>query len=198
MMPFAGSAIGQDAGKLSNFESWKPGRQRSKWLLLAGASEPPCQISQRRSDIAVDHKGDNFLHGVTNDLATMENSPVVHRDLHNVVRNFYLEKEDAVKEIKKLFSACRGENCKPILYYTGHGEVGTGNWAFQDGTISVEEIRTIKEEMEVDADAFSYPLIVSDACFSGWWANYCHNIKLEGFECLAASPEFSPALDTGG
>ena len=27
-----------------------------------------------------------------------------------------------------------------MLYYTGHGEIGTGNWCFADGTVSIQEI----------------------------------------------------------
>ena len=33
---FAGSAIAQNAGRLEDFNSWRPGSQETKWLLMAG------------------------------------------------------------------------------------------------------------------------------------------------------------------
>ena len=121
---FAGSAIAQGAGKLSNFDSWRPGRAKTKWLLLAGANDPPMETSERRSKDA--DKSGSFLQGVTNELATMERglkdlkgeSP-----LHNSVRDFYLEKEEAKTKIKKFFSMCKHQESRPVLYYTGHGQV---------------------------------------------------------------------------
>ena len=94
-MPFAGSAIAQNAGKLSNFDSWRPGGpQETKWLLMAGATDPPCKTSTRRTR-NVDRRG-SFLCGVTNDLATMEASEVVKKSLHNAVRDYYLEKDEEI------------------------------------------------------------------------------------------------------
>ena len=47
-MPFAGSAIAQNAGKLDNFDSWRPGgAQETKWLLVAGATDPPRRVRRR-------------------------------------------------------------------------------------------------------------------------------------------------------
>ena len=88
-------------------------------------------------------KESSFLHGVTKDLAMMESSNVVRASLHNTVRDFYLEKDEAVTKLKKLFSACKKDGTKPVLYYTGHGEEGTGNWCFHDGTISIQEIKDL-------------------------------------------------------
>ena len=119
-MAFAGSAIAQNAGRLDNFDSWRPGGpQETKWLLMAGATDPPCETSTRRTR-NVD-TGGSFLRGVTNDLATMEASEVVKTRLHNAVRDYYLEKDEARAKIKKFFSICKRYGCKPILYYTCHG-----------------------------------------------------------------------------
>ena len=76
------------------------------------------------------------------------------------------------------------------------GQAGTGNWCFidssdnGDGTIGIQEI---EEDVPVGCH---YPLIISDACYSGRWANYCRAEELPGFECLAATPEFSVAYDS--
>ena len=98
MGSFAGSAIAQGINQL---EDLVRGFQSTKWLLLAGASDPPCKTSTRRArdcDRSVDwvfsflflwvycDRGSSFLQGVTNDLALMEKSPVVKNCLHNTVR----------------------------------------------------------------------------------------------------------------
>ena len=121
MAGFAGSAIAQHAGRLDNFDEWRPGTAKTKWLLLAGANDPPCETSARRSRDA--DKGGSFLQGVTKDLVTMESSPVVKRSLHNVVRDYNLEKKEARTKIKKFFSMCKQQESQPVLYYTGHGQV---------------------------------------------------------------------------
>ena len=190
-LAFAGSAIAQEVGLLKNFDDWKLSKRATKWLLIAGASDPPCKTSRRRARYIDCNEESSFLHGVTKDLAKMENSLVVKKNLYNTVRDFYLEKDEAVMKLKKIFSACQKDRTKPVLYYTGHGEVGTGNWCFHDGTISIQEIE------ELVPPKSSYPLIISDACYSGHWANYCARKKLPGFECLAAAPEFATAQDTG-
>ena len=105
---------------------------------MAGATDPPCETSTRRTRNA--ERGGSFLRGVTNDLATMEASEVVKKSLHNAVRDYYLEKDEARTKIKKFFSICKRDECKPILYNTGHGQTGTGNWCFSDGTLSIQEI----------------------------------------------------------
>ena len=122
-MPSAGSAIAQNVGKLSNFDSWRPnGSVETKWLLLAGANDPPCKTSDRRSRDA--DKGGSFLDGVDNDLVTMKSSPVVKQGLRNILRDFDLEKEEVRKKIKKFFFFCKQHESQPVLYYTGHGQVG--------------------------------------------------------------------------
>ena len=81
-----------------------------------------------------------------------------------------------------------------VQYKTGHGEVGTGDWCFHDGTISIQEMEDI---VPTDCLFGLSPLIISDTCYSGNWANYCNRANVPGFDCLAAAPEFSVAMDTG-
>ena len=56
-------------------------------------------------------------------------------------------------------------NFTALIYYTGHGEVGTGNWCFKDGTISFQEI------ISLYFDYFRGKLlyIFTDCCYSGQW-----------------------------
>ena len=79
-----------------------------------------------------------------------------------------------------------------MLYYTGHGEKETGNWCFEDGKISIETILDIRPK------GTYYPMIFSDTCYSGHWANFCLEKNIKGFHCLAACPEHSKAIDTEG
>ena len=128
--------------------------------------------------------------GVTNDLLNME--AAVGVKLFNTVKDLYLTKSTASDHIQKFFDICKRKQVKPILYYTGHGEIGTGNWCFADGTISVQEILDMRPE------GTYYPMIFSDACYSGHWANFCLVKSIPGFHCLAACPEYSKAIDTKG
>lgn len=190
---FAGSAIkqGRHVGRIDHWSEWNPiGNVKPRWLLLSGASNPPqiTKISERRPRSAVGDRSGEFLGGVTHDLANMEKA--VGNCLYNTVKDLYLKKSDALDKIRRLFHDCKQKGVKPMLYYTGHGEVGTGNWCFDDGTIGIQEI------LDMLPEGVLYPMIFSDACFSGHWANFCLNRKIKSFRCLAACPDYSAAIDT--
>jgi len=112
--------------------------------------------------------------------------------LFDTVKDLYLTKSSASDQIRKLFDICKRDGVQPMLYYTGHGEIGTGNWCFDDGTISIQEI------LDMLPGGVYYPMIFSDACYSGHWANFCLKKNIPGFHCLAACPEYSKAFDTKG
>ena len=191
----AGSAIAQgpDVGRLDRWSEWKPTSIETKWLLLSGASNPPrdITISDRRTRDTPGTRGGTFLSGVAHDLANMEEEVGIY--LFNTVKDLYLTKSTACDHIRSLFKACRRDRVKPILYYTGHGEIGTGNWCFSDGTISIQEILDM-----LGTGGIYYPMIFSDACYSGHWANFCLEKDIAGFHCLAACMEYSKADDTKG
>ena len=155
-------------------------------------------ISDRRTRDVQGDKNGAFLRGVTKDLANMEDA--VGGKLYNTLKNLYMTKAEAVGHIKGFFKHCMKGKFKPMLYYTGHGEVGTGNWCFKNGTISIEEIVDIMPTKWYNSmpREFFYPLILSDACYSGNWANWCCEKDIDGFSCVSACPEFSTALDVPG
>ena len=190
----AGSAIAQEpyVGRIDCWPQWLPTSNKTMWLLLSGASDPPSgiSISDRRTKDTPGERRGTFLAGVTNDLLNME--AAVGDKLFNTVKDLYLTKSTASDHIQKFFDTCKLEEVKPILYYTGHGEIGTGNWCFADGTISIQEILDMRPE------GTYYPMIFSDACYSGHWANFCLVKSIPGFHCLAACPEYSKAIDTKG
>ena len=194
MSSFAGSAIaqGQYVGRIDFWSEWRPTSEEPFWLLLSGATDPPREIviSKRRTRDAEGDGNGAFLAGVTQDLANMEN--VVGKKLFNTVKDLYLTKDAALRQVTKVFKKCEKTKAKPVLYYTGHGEIGTGNWCFADGTISIQEI------FDMVPYGCYYPMIFSDACFSGHWANFCLAKGISGFHCLAACPAYSTALDTKG
>ena len=194
MSTLAGSAIAQGVhvGRIDQWSLWRPTDKEPLWLLLSGATDPPRDIgiSKRRTRDAQGDRSGTFLAGMTLDLRNMENA--VGTKLFNTVKDLYLKKDAALRHITDLFEECKQKKDHPMLYYTGHGETGTGNWCFQDGTISIQEIFD-----KVPAD-YCYPMIFSDACYSGHWANFCLEKDIPGFHCLAACPEDKTAFDTTG
>ena len=195
MSSFAGSAIAQgpNVGRIDRWSLWRPtGSVQPRWLLLSGASNPPenIAISKRRTRDAPGDKNGTFLPGVIRDLANMQDA--VEAKLSNVVMNLKLTKSDALERISELFNECKLKRAQPMLYYSGHGEIGTGNWCFDDGKISIQEI------FDVMPGGMYHPMIFSDACYSGHWANFCLTKGIPGFNCLAACPEYSVAFDTKG
>ena len=55
------------------------------------------------------------------------------------------------------------------IYYTGYGEEGTGNWCFEDGTISFQDIFTLYKKHLKEKLLY----IFSDCCYSGQWIVDC-------------------------
>ena len=185
------TAYAQNAGQLVNIDEWSPTRQTRKWLLLSGASDPPrnIYISARRPREKSNVRSGKFLHGISSDLYHMEHA--VGANLKNTVRNLDITKKEATQCIRKFLTFCWMENHKPMLYYTGHGEQGSGNWCFADGTIGIEEIFAWHME------TMEFSTICSDTCYSGKWVEFCAWKKKPGFHCLSACGPYQTALDTG-
>ncbi|KAJ7388040.1 hypothetical protein OS493_040230, partial [Desmophyllum pertusum] len=181
---FAGSAIaqGRNVGRIYRWAQWNPTTAEPLWLLLAGATDPPkdINISDRRSRDIVGDRSGSFLSGITRDFVNMEDA--VGTKLFNTVKDLYLTKSRALEHITKLFEECKSKKLHPMLYYTGHGEIGTGNWCFADGTIGIQEIVD-----SLPGETY-YPMIFSDACYSGHWANFCVEKKYCGFPLPSSMP----------
>ena len=189
---FAGSAIKQNAGKLSEIARWDPTEKERKWLLLSGASDSPhrYQLSEIGAREARGGRRDIYLKGQSVDFVNMERAVGDH--LYNRVLNLHMKKDEAKSHVLEFFNFCKENNFKPMLYYTGHGELPTGNWCLADGTISIEEIFDwIPAGMEP-------PTICTDSCFSGVWSSFCIRKKVPGFHCLSATDEYQAAIDHKG
>ena len=178
------SANAQNAGKLIDIDEWSPTKRQRKWLLISGASNPPedVEYSTRLSaDGRNSEDSTTFLYNVNYDLTNMQRALRNKKSLelwvwcdHNITKT---EVQDL---IKKFLKECWRYKWKPMLYYTGHGEIGTGNWCLSDGTIGIQEI------VQWVPEGCEKPTICSDACYSGAWANYCAQQGVEGLQCLSA------------
>jgi len=71
---------------------------------------------------------------------------------------------DCLCGIERFMDHCRETKQVPFIYYSGHGERGTGNWCFPDGSrIGLEDI--------VKLNNTGWKLMIHcDCCFSGHWA----------------------------
>jgi len=56
-----------------------------------------------------------------------------------------------------------------LIYYTGYGEEGTGNWCFKDGTISFQDIFTPYNKYLKGKLLY----IITDCSYSGQWVVEC-------------------------
>ena len=56
-----------------------------------------------------------------------------------------------------------------LIYYTGYGEEGTGNWCFKDGTISFLDIFTLYKKYLTGKLLY----IATDCSYSGQWVVEC-------------------------
>jgi len=195
----AGSAIAQgpNVGRVDKWDEWRPTPHRTKWLILAGASDPPNNVytSDRRPRDKPSDKAGKFLHGINRDFVNIEDTIDKGSQLltfHNRLNSLDASRQDVFTKIKNLFDVCKKDKTQPVLYYTGHGETGTGDWCMSDGTIRIQEIVNMLPE------GCLYPMIFSDCCFSGHWANFCIRKRINDFHCLAACPAHNTALDSKG
>ena len=136
----AGSAIEQNAGRIRDIDNWDPTDKERKWLLISGASEPPnyIQLSEMGERETRGERRDLFLRGQSVDFVNMERA--LGHQLHNRIQNLKMKKAEVKSNIQDFFKFCKDKNYKPMLYYTGHGELPTGNWCLADATIGIEEI----------------------------------------------------------
>ena len=194
MAKHAGSFLTQAFSycRIDNWDDWKPTNLKTKWLLLSGSSDPPevVKVSERRPRTTVTTKDGPFLDGVQKDFVNMNDALKKKGiELFNHMNILRITTSDAKNAINDVLVACKDERKKAVIYYTGHGEIGTGNWCFKDGTISLKELE------DITPPGCLYPIIISDCCYSGNWADYC--LYRDDIYCLAACPYFSTAVDIG-
>jgi len=87
--------------------------------------------------------------------------------------------EVVLDEIRKLFRRCEEVGASPMIYYTGYGDEGTGDWCFPDGKLSFEKLISLHL-----SDKVLY--IYSDTCFSGHWCRKPPLVNVKVFSASAA------------
>ena len=118
--------------------------RQSYWLLLQGALDSP-KIPKPK--INSKKKGEEklpFLNELVTDLKTVCNFLDENKSngAHLLSYSFQMRQttETTLKEIKKLLTECKKNSAYPVIFYTGHGELGTGNWCLQKMTITLKQI----------------------------------------------------------
>ena len=147
------SAAGKDDGVLPALTDWA-GKAPRKWLLIAGAMDPPSGSGATSRVRDGGEKSGMFLEGIELDFRHM--TKVVGSDLHNKVQDMRLKVREAKSKICDFFDECKKGECVPT---------GSGNWCFANGCLSFSDIW---ELLPVGAKC---PWILADCCFSGHWAN---------------------------
>ena len=164
------SHAGKDDGVLEALPNWAGDAPR-KWFLIAGAMDPPTgsgATSRVRNSGGCGQRSGKFLEGIELDFRHMTRA--VGCDLYNRVHDMRLKLHEAKSRICDFFDECKKRECIPILYYTGHGAAGSGNWCFEDGCLSFSDI------CELLPVGTEHLWILADCCFSGHWANQARHM----------------------
>jgi len=178
---------GNDFGVLTKIDSWIASRNKRRWLLISGAMNPPQTAAPTAKVRADGERSGNFLAGIDLDFYHM--SRVIGGDLHNKVQDMEIKVKGVEAHIKKFFEMCQKNEYVPMLYYTGHGAAGSGDWCFADGKLSFSAVHDL-----LPGGTF-YPWVFVDCCYSGHWANLAR-AKYDGkLRVVAATPYFMTALD---
>ena len=73
-----------------------------------------------------------------------------------------------------------------LIWYTGHGEVMTGNWVFPDGFLKFEDLYNLYKKHFTGR----YLYIVTDCCHSGAWVVECARLlDNDDIKCFHAAKE---------
>ena len=56
-----------------------------------------------------------------------------------------------------------------MIWYSGHGQAGTGNWCFKDGVISFQDVYDLYKKHFLG----KVLVVVSDCCYAGNWVHDC-------------------------
>ncbi len=116
-----------NAGKLEDFDLWKPYTGSYEWMLIGGATSPPRGVcfTEKRS-VGGDSREVHFLNGVTLDLSNMEGFVlnVVEGAVFDVLRSFRLTKEQVLAEVEAFFMDCKqnGKTDDFLFMFPGRSE----------------------------------------------------------------------------
>jgi len=157
------------------------------WLLLAGAQNPPSATGAVRKKGKRGTRAGDYLEGIDMDFRNMSMKTGAGK-LWDKFNSMRATKSDAETKIRAFAEHCKGGSKSPVIYYTGHGARGSGDWCFSDSTVSFNDVKSIFKSVGCRS-----PWLVIDCCFAGHWANVS---RAESYGAvLAACPYFMTALD---
>ena len=71
-----------------------------------------------------------------------------------------------------------------LIWYTGHGQIDTGNWVLKDGFLTFEDIYNLYMRYLKGRHLY----IITDCCFSGAWVVECARLlDRDGITCSHAA-----------
>eukprot|EP01084_Bolivina_argentea_P177818 307502_1 len=142
------------------------------WLLIRGSTKCPSSIKVAKRVRA--KPNGNYLSGMVMDMTNMEKHVMRSAQkgnddmLYNTIQDMlFLKKNYVLQTIQQLCKDAKANGALKIaIYYTGHGQAGTGNWCFSDGVVALKEVINIIIKYWKNNSV----LIMADCCYSGNWA----------------------------
>lgn len=136
----------------------------------SGVARPAAEYSltgEKYPDPNTWHKDLNALHGVKKDIANVGKHIMEEFNVNVDAHDNVATGQDARMLIEKLFSR---NSDQYFIYYSGHGEHGTGDWCFGNDRLSLSDVLGMWDSRVTKRDT-QYLIILADCCYSGSWAN---------------------------
>jgi len=152
-------------------------------LLIGGTVDNTTYLDQRLEKLMDDCEITIKSKQVSADLALIRQE--FHKQKIDIIDEipFQLkaEKRYTVQKIKELFSV---EAKLYIIFWTGHGEQGSGDWVFSScRTLSLDELLKLWKKAALNKNISQIKpklLVISDCCYSGGWCNSLNSYQQDG------------------
>ena len=170
------------------------------------------RVASRRSRDNQTSRADGNLEGILLDLENMRRNLLsdvpagddkksllrLHCDIYNVWnQQRHQGKKEMLDAIRDFFHQVKRNF---ILYYSGHGEEGSGNWAIgrpdsnKVETVSLEDLLSLWRRSP--SSDYKRLLIVSDSCHSGAWVDKLERMQRINVSMMASCKAGETCTDT--
>jgi len=156
-------------------------------LLIGGTVDNTSYLEQRLEKLMRDCDISIKAKQVTADLALIRQAFSKHNIdvVDEIPFQLQAQKRYTVQKIKELFSV---EAKLYIIFWTGHGEQGSGDWVFSEcKTLSLDELLRLWKKAPLNkSKSHVHPklLIISDCCYSGSWCQTLSDLqRVENSAC---------------
>lgn len=113
-------------------------------------------------------------------------------DMDEVIhtRNTFLARLHELAGLKHL-----PESWEIVVYYTGHGEEGSGDWVLaNDEVLSLEDVVNQFRSLCSNSVQRANILVISDCCYSGQWLQRAEQLQQDGEFNTSSGDEISLAI----